>query len=123
MFDQLQAAIGFRHTVWIMCLVMLTTLLISIATLRIRLTGGPPRRLFEVQAWTERPFLLWTSYLFFCLLGLYLPSFYIQLYGMKYLGREQAFYLLPVANAGSFFGRIVSSQLKICYTTHSIDLT
>ena len=109
-FNRLQPLIGFRHTVWIMALTMVMTLLVPIGSLRIRLPQGPCRRIFEAAAWKEPAFVLWALCLFVSLLGLYLPSVYIQLYGMDYMSEDLAFYLLPVSNAGSFFGRLVRSR-------------
>lgn len=87
---------------------MLVTLLIPVATMRMRCRPKEARRLFDKRALREGPFVLWAGYLFISLLGLYLPSFFIQLYGLRFMDASLAFYLLPVLNAGSFFGRIVS---------------
>ncbi len=76
--------------------------------MRMRFFPLKPRRLFDTQAWKEPDFCLWAAFLFLSLLGLYLPSYYIQLYGIGIIDRDLALYLLPILNAGSFFGRLVS---------------
>lgn len=77
--------------------------------MRMRYRPDKIRRLFDAKAWKEPPFTLWACYLFVSLCGLYLPSFYIQLYGVRFMDPSLAFYLLPALNAGSFVGRLVST--------------
>ena len=108
LFGRLQPLIGFRHATWSVALVILVTLTIPIGALRMRSRPQHIRRIFDVKAWTEVPFSLWGSYLFISLCGLYLPSFFIQLYDTKFMEGDLALYLLPALNAGSFFGRLVS---------------
>ena len=108
LFDRLQPRIGFRYASWLIALIMLVTLIIPVATLRMRSRPDKVRRIFDERALKEVPFVLWAAYLFVSLLGLYLPSFYIQLYGLRYMNSKTAFYLLPALNVGSFFGRLVS---------------
>lgn len=92
-----------------MSLLLLVTLALAACVVRMRFQPSKVRALFDARAWTETPFLLWAAYLFSSLLGLYVPSFYIQQYGTTIMSEELAFYLLPVLNSGSFFGRIVST--------------
>ena len=80
--------------------------------LKMRWRPQKVRRLFDAKAWTELPFSLWACYLFVSLCGLYLPSFYIQIYGVRFMDADLASYLLPALNAGSFFGRLVSKPLN-----------
>ena len=108
MFNRLQPLIGFRYATWLIALIMLVTLTVPVATLRMRWRPRKVRKLFDGKACNEAPFLLWACYLFVSLLGLYLPSFYIQLYGAGFIREDNALYLLPVLNAGSFVGRLVS---------------
>jgi hypothetical protein len=108
MFNKLEPRIGFRYATWLIALVILVSLVIPIATIRMRELPKEARPLFDARALREGPFLLWGGYLFVSLLGLYLPSFFIQLYGIRFVNASLAFDLLPVLNAGSFFGRLVS---------------
>lgn len=70
---------------------------------------GRIRKLFDVHALAERPFLLNAFGLAFALAGLYVPFFYIGTYTLqnKIAGPNLAFYLVPIMNAGSIFGRIL----------------
>lgn len=109
LFNHLQPRIGFRWSTWVIALIMLITLIVPLLAMRMRFRPLKARQLFDAKAWAEPPFSLWACYLFLSLLGLYLPSFYIQLYGVGVMGEDLAIYLLPLLNAGSFFGRIVST--------------
>ncbi|KAI9702965.1 MAG: hypothetical protein M1836_008179 [Candelina mexicana] len=106
LFNQLQPLIGFRYATWLIALIMLVVLAIPLTTLRMRWQPTQVRGLFDSKAWKEAPYSLWACYLFVSLMGLYLPSFYIQLYGVRFMETNDAFYLLPVLNGGSFFGRL-----------------
>ncbi len=65
--------------------------------------------MFDTEAWKELPFVLWAVHLFVSILGACLPSFSKQLYGVRLVEANISFPLLPALNAGSFFGRLVSS--------------
>ena len=86
---------------------MLVTLVMPICFMRMRGLPRQARRLFDRNALKEWPFILWASYSFVCALAVSLPSFFIQLYGVRFVDADVAFDLLPVLNAGSFFGRLV----------------
>lgn len=90
---------------------MMVTLIIPVLTMRMRTRPVKIRKLFDQRALQEGPFVIWAAYLFVSLLGLYLPSFFIQLYGASIMKPTTAFYLLPALNAGSFFGRIVGFSM------------
>ena len=107
LFNHLQPRIGFRYATWVIAVIALVTLAIPVITMRMRCKPDEIRRLFDKRALRELPFVLWAAYLFVSLLGLYLPAFFIQLYGLRIAEASVAFYLLPTLNAGSFFGRIV----------------
>lgn len=108
LFNHLQPVIGFKYSLWIIALIMLVTLTIAMILLRMKFWPEKPRPLFDFKPWTEKPFTLWAAYLFTSLSALYLPSFYIQLYGLTIMDQNLAFYLSPALNSGSFFGRLVS---------------
>lgn len=91
-----------------MALIVLTTMTIPLSVMRMRTRPAKVRKLFDAKAWTELPFCLWAAYLFVSLLGLYVPSFYVQINGYDVMADELASYMLPILNAGSFFGRLVS---------------
>lgn len=109
LFIKLQPRIGFRWSTWVIAFIVLVTLIVPLVAMRMRYRPLEARRLFDTKAWAESPFPLWACYLFLSLLGLYLPSFYIQLYGIDIMSEDLATFLLPLLNTGSFFGRIVST--------------
>lgn len=108
MFNHLEPRIGFRYTLWSIALVVLVCVLLASATLRMRDAPKQTRQIFDRRALHEPAFVIWGIYLFVSLLGLYLPSFFIQLYTLQYVPSSLALNILPVLNAGSFVGRIVS---------------
>ena len=65
--------------------------------------------LLEAKAFCEPEFTIFSIGLFLTFIGLYFPFFYTSIYGARIVGlsNDIAFYLLPVINAGSIFGRII----------------
>ena len=90
---------------------MLATLMAPILSMRMRVKPSAARRLFDSTAWKEIPYLLFAFSSFFGFLGLYIPFFYVQIYSIEHgiVNTDLVFYLLPLLNAGSFFGRLVSN--------------
>ena len=50
LFDRLQPRIGFRYASWLIALIMLVTLIIPVATLRMRSRPDKVRRIFDERA-------------------------------------------------------------------------
>lgn len=94
---------------------MLATLMFPIICMRMRVKPSAARRLFDVTAWAEPAYVVYAFAMFFGFLGLYIPFFYVQLYSIEehIVGPSLAFYLLPILNAASFFGRLVSPSSSI----------
>ena len=84
--------------------------MVPVLGMRMLVRPSTARRLFDAKAWKELPFSLSGIFLLLLFMGAYIPPFYIQLYGIKnnIVGENLGFYLLPLMNAGSFFGRIVT---------------
>jgi hypothetical protein len=78
--------------------------------LRMRFRPSKVRRLLEIEAWIELPFFLVGVCFFLLFLGVDIPAFYIQLYGLReaIVPEKGSLYLLPVLNTVSLVGRIVS---------------
>lgn len=72
--------------------------------------ASKPKRTFDTSALRDIPFMLFTSSSLFGFVGLYIPFFYVQLYSIQKIRAQKGLvpYFLPLLNAGSFFGRIVS---------------
>lgn len=77
--------------------------------MRIRVHPKEKRALLELAAFREAPYTLFTLGLFFAFMGFYTPIFYIQTYAIeeRIMDANMAFYLLPILNAASIFGRVV----------------
>ena len=108
MLNNLFPRVGFRYSVWIMALIEAVTMVVPLYLVRPRTQPSKVRRLFDGTAWLELPYTLWAACLFVSLLGLYIPSFYVQLYGSRIMPQASTVYLLPILNGGSLFGRLVS---------------
>lgn len=109
-FHELQPKIGFGWATRIIAFIMLAFLMVPILSMKMRVVPSAVRPKFDVTAWTEMRFVLFSCACFFGFLGLYIPFFYIQLQVTQeeIVEMRLVFYLLPLLNAGSFLGRLVS---------------
>jgi hypothetical protein len=89
---------------------MLVTLTLPSMCLRSCIKPAKARKFFDPQPWKERPFIVFAVSCLFGLVGLYIPYFYVDSFARsKGLADTQLpLYLLPIMNAGSFMGRLVS---------------
>ena len=98
-----------------MAFIMLATLMVPMAGMKMRMKPPAARKLFASSAWKEPPFALFAIATFCGFLGLYIPLFYIQIFAIeqRILNERQdlAFYLLAILNTGSFFGRIIPTYI------------
>ncbi|PYI05354.1 MFS general substrate transporter [Aspergillus sclerotiicarbonarius CBS 121057] len=108
-FHKLQPHIGFRWATRVIGFIMLATLVIPNAGMRMRIKPSGRRKMFEAGALREAPFVLFAAGTFFGFMGMYMPFFYVQSYAMEknFMNDNLAFYLLSITNAASAFGRIV----------------
>lgn len=113
MFHSLQPRIGFGWTTRIIGLIALVTLGFANLVTRRRVLPTTRRKLLDVSALREAPFMLCTAGFFFGFLGLYIPFFYITPYALikTRAGATLAFYFVPILNAGSIVGRLVPNAL------------
>ena len=89
---------------------MLGALAISLAGMKQRVPPPSKRKLFDLAAFKELPYLYFSLGEFFGCLGLYIPFFYVQLYALEkgiITDHELAFYLLAILNAASIVGRVL----------------
>lgn len=107
-FHRLVDRIGFGNTTRVIGYIMLGTTLISVTVMRTRVTPTVKRSLFAANALKEPPFLFFSLALFVGFLTLYVPFYYISSYGITKIGMspQLGFYLVPILNAGSVFGRL-----------------
>ncbi|KAK6844286.1 hypothetical protein PG995_014396 [Apiospora arundinis] len=106
-FKELEGKIGFDWATRVVAFVMLATLSFPLAVMRPRVKPSAVRKLFDSAAWSERPYSFFAFGGFFGFIGMYLPLFYVSVFALKEgMSPRLAFYLLPILNAGSTFGRI-----------------
>jgi len=119
MFDHLVRTAGFPWAIRAIGFVALAAALLSIPAL---LSGSAwlkhkrkRRALFDKTALHDRLFLIFTACSFSTFLGYIVPYFYIPTYARERLGSNEstALYMLVLAIAGSFFGRLVSGVLAL----------
>lgn len=115
MFHKLEPRIGFGWTTRAIAFVVALTMVIPLVGMKMRAKPSVHRRLFDITAWREAPFTFFGIAEFFGFMGLYIPFFYISVFAIDnhIVGKDLAFYLLALLNAGSFFGRIVSRTLLL----------
>ena len=68
-----------------------------------------PRALLHLSAFRDALFNIFSLAIFLCFVGIHFPFFYVTIYGSRItnLPDDISFYLLPVLNAGSVYGRII----------------
>ncbi|TGO53860.1 hypothetical protein BCON_0116g00040 [Botryotinia convoluta] len=108
-FHNLQPKIGFGWTTRALGFIFLATLSISNSIMKMRVKPSQKRKLIDLAAFKEPPYLLFTIGLFFGFMGLNIPFYYISSYAMdeKIMNSNSAFYMLSTINAASIFGRII----------------
>jgi MFS family permease len=117
-FHRLQPRIGFPWATRVLGFIALGTLTISILVLRTRLP--PPKKMrtiLDPQAFKNVPFILFSAGLFLAFAGLYIPIFYIIFFAevRVHINEDLSFYMLPILNAASVFGRIIPGLLADKY--------
>jgi MFS family permease len=112
-FHELRPRIGFGWATRVIGLIVLVTLVIANIVTRQRVLPTTRRRLFDVSALREVPFIFCTLGLCFGFIGLYNPFFYITPFALSKTGASAtlAFYFVPILNAASVFGRIAPTAL------------
>src|SRR6266849_4808771 len=113
LFHSLHPRIGFGSATRIIAFIALVTLSITNLVLRQRGLPATRRKLFDVSALREAPFILCTAGHFFGFMALYIPFFYITPFAhfKVGMGATLAFYFVPILNASSVFGRIFPNAL------------
>lgn len=108
-FYKLQPHIGFAWATRVIAFMALATLSLSLSLMRIRLPPKQRRAFLELAAFKEPAYAFFTAGFFFAFIGIYNPIYYIQTYAiMKHItSTSLGFYMLPILNAASVFGRVV----------------
>jgi MFS family permease len=113
-FHRLQPVIGFPWATRVIAFIMLATLLIPLAVMRVRIQPAQKRPLFDKSALKEPPFMLFTLGAFFGFIGIYIPFFYMPTFAVQKIPgvtAEFAVYTIAIMNAASTLGRIVPNYI------------
>ncbi|KAL9046302.1 MAG: hypothetical protein Q9214_000833 [Letrouitia sp. 1 TL-2023] len=111
-FRQLEPGIGFPWAVRTIAFIMLSTSAVSLPFMRRRIPAPHRiRRMYDLAAFTERPYLFCLFGVFFGFMGVYIPFFYAEVYARTVCSSSSDHYLLSIINAGSVFGRLIPNFL------------
>lgn len=112
-FRQLYPRIGFAWSARVLGFISLSTCLISVAVMKVRVLPKQKRALLELSAFKETPYAVFCLAMFFGFIGFYGPVYYLQPYAINtgIADENIAFYLLPILNAASIAGRILPNFL------------
>ncbi|KAL4898249.1 major facilitator superfamily domain-containing protein [Aspergillus ambiguus] len=113
MFNQLQHRVGFPWATRAVGFLCFGTCCISFTLMRLRFQPKEKRKLLQLSAFKEPPFVLFCIAMFLGFLGFYNFLFYVQSYAIDtgIVDANLGFYLLSMLNAGSTFGRIFPNFL------------
>ncbi len=109
--SQLLSKVGFGWAVRTCGFIMMPILFFAAVTVKARL---PPResRFFLWSAFKSSRYVLLIGAVFFMFMGMFVPLFFLSLYGIKqHMDPLMAFYLVAIINASSIPGRIVPGIL------------
>lgn len=113
MFYNLEQKVGFAWATRALAFVCLGTCAISITLMRVRFKPKERRALLELSAFKETQYSLYIVAMFFGMLGFYNFLNYVQTWAIQrgIVDDRLGFYLLPILNAASSFGRITPNFL------------
>lgn len=112
-FHKLLPQIGFGWTTRVIGFMILGTMLIPNACMRVRVLPAHSRSLLDLRAFCIPSYALNCFGFFIGFIGLYMPFFYAQVYAIdEHITNENlAFYLLAIMNSTSVFGRIIPNWM------------
>ncbi|KAJ6783384.1 hypothetical protein PWT90_05844 [Aphanocladium album] len=125
MLQRLTKHIGFPWTVRIIGFIVFTTMLFSAAVMRLRTPKNPKKRkIIDLGHFKDKLYLTACLSFFVNFLGLYVFYYFIALYATEVAGTDPALadYLLPILNAGSFFGRLIPNWLAGRYGLMNVQI-
>ena len=112
-FTRLVNRVGFGWTVRAIGFVALGTLVIPLAFSRMQRRPPVVRKLVDVSAFRDGPFMLVVLACFLGYAGSYVAIFYTSFFGREngWMSESLALYLVPILNAGSALGRVFPNWL------------
>lgn len=106
--------IGFGWSVRVIAFIAFGTLLIPIALMRMRFKPPKARALIDWSAFSDLPYMWFTVASLIGFMGLYVILFYLSYFAeaKNITDTNMAFYLVPIFNAASCFGRTVPNAIS-----------
>ncbi|KAG0651908.1 Aspyridones efflux apdF [Hyphodiscus hymeniophilus] len=106
--------IGFAWSVRVIGFIALGTLLISITVMKMRFKPPKARAIIDWAAFTDVPYMAFVVTSLIGFMGLYTILFYLSYYAesQRITDSSMAFYLVPIFNAASCFGRTLPNALS-----------
>lgn len=114
MFYRLLNSVGFGWAVRAIAFVSLGTLLIPVALMKMGFRPTKPRAILDWAAFTDLPFVMFVVSTAIGFVGLYVMLFYVSYFALasETATPEMAFYLVPILNVASMFGRTLPNALS-----------
>lgn len=111
---QLIDRVGFGWAVRVMGFIALATLIIPIAVMRMRVKAAKPRSLIDWSAFTDVSYMLFVFGSLLGFIGLYVLLFYLSFFAQdqNITDTKMAFYIVPIFNAASCFGRTIPNAVS-----------
>jgi MFS family permease len=106
--------VGFAWSVRVIGFIALGTLLIPLTIMKMRFKAPKARALIDWSAFTDIPYILFTVASLIGFMGLYTILFYLSYYSVDQhiTDTTMAFYLVPIFNAASCFGRTIPNAIS-----------
>jgi len=106
--------IGFGWSVRVMGFIAFGTLLIPITLMKMRFKPPKARALIDWSAFTDFYYMFFTIACLIGFMGLYVILFYLSYFAEKrhITNTNMAFYLVPIFNAASCFGRTIPNAIS-----------
>ena len=111
-FRQLEPRVGFGWTIRIIAFIMLAGFVVPLEFMAQRvLTTKKKRFSVGLEAYRSKPLAVFAITNLFGFMGIFIPFYYTQLYAMAEttIDDKLAVYLLPMINASTLFGRLISN--------------
>jgi MFS family permease len=111
--NRLLDPLGFGWSVRVIGFIALGTLLLPIAIMKQRVKPPKARALIDWSAFTDIPYMTFVLGGLIAFMGLFTLFFYISYVGSArhLVSNDMAFYLVPILNAASCFGRTIPNAM------------
>ena len=113
-FHRLQPKLGFPWATRVLAFIILGTLCVPLAVMKVRVHPPQRRKFMDFSAWKDPAYDLYVLGNFVAFMGVWTPFFYVGLYALelRVTSADTAIYLLCVIAAGSVFGRLGPNYLS-----------